>query len=211
MMVVAALGEIHFHLLIEFRLKFIFYFTFGCISMTVVAALGHGEIYFNFISSFVDIEFFFHFWLYFNPSLILTFNMVLLLHSIYFKFSFHFTLIFHISVFLFFTSINTCSTKIFELFIDSSRPPYMSLYYSLVYPYLTYCNMAWSSTYCSNLNCIYLLQKRIVRLLAKADYLANTASLFCQLRRLDIFSIHSFSIAIFMYLSHHSFLPVTFQ
>ena len=34
----------------------------------------------------------------------------------------------------------------------------MILYYSLVYPFLTYCNVAWSSTYCSNLNCIYLLQ-----------------------------------------------------
>ena len=42
----------------------------------------------------------------------------------------------------------------------------LTLYYSLVYSYLTYCNVAWSSTYCSSLNCIYLLQKRIVRLLS---------------------------------------------
>ena len=70
----------------------------------------------------------------------------------------------------------------------------LSLYYSrLVYPYLTYCNVAWSSTYCSNLNCIYLLQKHIVRLAAKTDYLANTAPLFCPLRLLDIFSIVFFS------------------
>ena len=34
----------------------------------------------------------------------------------------------------------------------------MTLYYSLVYPFLTYCNVAWSSTYCSNLNWINLLQ-----------------------------------------------------
>ena len=31
----------------------------------------------------------------------------------------------------------------------------------------TYCNVAWSSTYCSKLNCIYLLQKRIVRLITE--------------------------------------------
>ena len=43
----------------------------------------------------------------------------------------------------------------------------MTLYYSLVYPFLTYCNVALSSTYCSNLNCIYLLQKRLVRLIRK--------------------------------------------
>ena len=34
----------------------------------------------------------------------------------------------------------------------------LTLYYSPVHPYLTYCNVAWSSTCCSNLNCIYLLQ-----------------------------------------------------
>ena len=28
----------------------------------------------------------------------------------------------------------------------------LTLYYSLVYPYLTYCNVAWSSTCCSNQN-----------------------------------------------------------
>ena len=68
----------------------------------------------------------------------------------------------------------------------------LSLYYSLVYPYLTYCNVAWSSTYCSNLNCIYLLQKRIAQLITKADYLSNMAPLFCQLRLCNIFSISSF-------------------
>ena len=87
----------------------------------------------------------------------------------------------------------------------------LSLYYSLVCPCLSYCSVAWSSTYCSNRNCIYLLQKRIVRLIAKADCLANTAPLFSQLRLLDNFSIISFSIAIFMYSYHRNLLPVTFQ
>ena len=87
----------------------------------------------------------------------------------------------------------------------------MTLYYSLVYPFLTYCNVAWSSTYCSNLNCIYLLQKRIVRLITKAHYLANTASLFSQLKVLDIFSINSFSVATFMYSYHHNLLPSSFR
>ena len=38
----------------------------------------------------------------------------------------------------------------------------LSLYYTLVYPYLNYCNIAWCSTYPSNLNRILYLQKRIV-------------------------------------------------
>ena len=90
----------------------------------------------------------------------------------------------------------------------------MTLYYSLEYPFLTYCNVAWSSAYCSNLNCIQLLQKRIVRLITKAHhYLANTstAPLFSQLKVLDIFSISSFSVATFMYSYHHNLLPGSFR
>ena len=51
------------------------------------------------------------------------------------------------------------------------------LYYSVVYPYLTCCNAAWSSTYCSYLNCVYLLQQHIMRLIAKAYYLANRTNI----------------------------------
>ena len=87
----------------------------------------------------------------------------------------------------------------------------MTLYYSLVYPFLTYCNVAWSSTYCSNLNCIYLLKKRLVRLITKAHYLANTVPLFSQLKVLDMFSINSFSVATFMYSYHHNLLPSSFR
>ena len=67
----------------------------------------------------------------------------------------------------------------------------LSLYHSFIYPYLTHCNVAWSSTYCSNLNnnCIYLLQKHMVQLMTKVNYLSNTAPLFCRLRLLDISSV----------------------
>ena len=46
----------------------------------------------------------------------------------------------------------------------------LTLYSSPVYPYVSYCNVAWSSTYCSNLGWIYLLQKLIVRLISRAHY-----------------------------------------
>ena len=77
----------------------------------------------------------------------------------------------------------------------------MTLYYSLEYPFLTYCIVAWSSTGCSNLNSIYLLQK----------CLANTAPIFSQLKVLDMFSITSFSVATFMYSYHHNLLPSSFR
>ena len=86
----------------------------------------------------------------------------------------------------------------------------LTLYYSLVYPYLTYCNVALSSTCCSNQNCIYLLQKRIMQLLSKAHYLENTTPLFSKLKVLDIYSINSFSVATFMYSYLHNLLPSSF-
>ena len=46
----------------------------------------------------------------------------------------------------------------------------LTLYYALVYPYLTYCNLIWTSTYVTNLQRIYLLQKKAVRAISKADY-----------------------------------------
>ena len=60
----------------------------------------------------------------------------------------------------------------------------MTLYYSLVYPFLAYC---------SNLNCIFILA------FAKAYSAAHNKSSLSSLKVLDIFSIISFSVATFMY------------
>ena len=47
------------------------------------------------------------------------------------------------------------------------RTALCTLYYSLVYSYLQYCILAWSSTYPTNLRRLVLLQKRIVRIISK--------------------------------------------
>ena len=58
----------------------------------------------------------------------------------------------------------------------------LSLYYTLIYPYLTYCNIVWSSTYVSSLNRILLLQKRVVRAITNSDYRAHSTPLFLHLK-----------------------------
>ena len=73
---------------------------------------------------------------------------------------------------------------------------------NLCYPYtkhwfthLNYCNIAWCSTYPSNLNRILYLQKHgIVRIICGAEYLAHTAPLFWTLKSLDIFNINALLI-----------------
>ena len=86
----------------------------------------------------------------------------------------------------------------------------LTLYYALIYPYLTYCNLIWASTYVTNLQRIYLLQKRAVRAISKADYKASSKPLFSNWKILDVFSIYSFQVSSFMYLYHNDALPISF-
>ena len=86
----------------------------------------------------------------------------------------------------------------------------LTLYYSLIYPYITYCNSTWSSTYITNLNRIYCLQKRTVRAITNSDYRAHFAPLFSKLKILDIYQINTFLIAKFMYYYHNNLLPPLF-
>ena len=76
------------------------------------------------------------------------------------------------------------------------------LYYTLIYPYLIYCNIIWASTYPSNLTRLLLMQKRAVRAITNAYYRAHTKPLFLQLGMLDIYQINTFYTPNFMFLYH---------
>ena len=65
-----------------------------------------------------------------------------------------------------------------EYYLPSTS--FLTLYYALIYPYLTYCNLIWASTYVTNLQRIYLLQKRAVPAISKADYKASSKPLFAK-------------------------------
>ena len=87
----------------------------------------------------------------------------------------------------------------------------LTLYYALFYPYLTYCNLIWASAYVTNLERIYLLQKRAVRAISQADYKASSKPLFANLKILDVFSIYLLQVSSFMYLYHNDTLPIVFN
>ena len=53
-----------------------------------------------------------------------------------------------------------------------------NLYYALVYPYFTYCNITWACNYKSNLDCLIKLQKKIVRIISFSEFNAHTEQLF---------------------------------
>jgi len=75
------------------------------------------------------------------------------------------------------------------------------------YPYITYCSSTWSSTYVSNLNRMFYLQKRAVREKTNSYYRAHSAPLFAKLGIMDIFQINSFQISKFVFYYHNQ-VPV---
>ena len=86
-----------------------------------------------------------------------------------------------------------------------------SLYYSLVYPYLSYCVSVWGSTYQSNLNRIIILQKKIMRIISKVSFDAPTGVLFKEQEILKFSDIYSYKIGKFMYLFKRGLLPNYFR
>ena len=91
------------------------------------------------------------------------------------------------------------------------QPIRMKLYYSLVYPYLTYCNLIWASTYDTRLNRLVILQKRAIRIVAGARPREHTAPLFSILKLLNIEQIKTVQIGEFLYRYEHGLLPLAFR
>ena len=92
-----------------------------------------------------------------------------------------------------------------------SKSTLLTLYYSLVYPYMQYCILVWGSTYPSNLRRIVLLQKRVVRIINKAVYDAHTEPMFNDLGLLPFQKIYLFHLGKFMFLFHKRMLPANFD
>jgi hypothetical protein len=87
----------------------------------------------------------------------------------------------------------------------------LTLYNTLITPYLNYCNIIWASNYPGRLKQLEVLQKRIVRIICNTDRLASTSSLFKQLNLLKFQDINILQIAQFMYKFHHCLLPKVFH
>ena len=92
-----------------------------------------------------------------------------------------------------------------------TRNSLKTLYYSFIYPYFTYCNHVWGSTYPTTLNPLFLRQKRAIRIIAGAKFLDHTDPLFCSLNLLKLHDINTFVISKFMYKWYHCKLPVVFR
>ena len=74
-----------------------------------------------------------------------------------------------------------------------------SVYYSLIYSYITYCNLVWGGTYGVHLQPLAVLQKRVLRLIHNAHYRDHTNNLFFVSKILKLHDVHKFLLGAYMY------------
>ena len=82
-----------------------------------------------------------------------------------------------------------------------------TLYYSLIFSQLSYCIIIWGYAVQSALNSLVKLQKKVVRILSGAQYLAHTNPLFILNNILKVRDIYSKELLIFMYKAKAKLLP----
>ena len=75
----------------------------------------------------------------------------------------------------------------------------IQLYYSIIYPFLIFGCTVWGMIYNTNIQPIFLLQKKIIRIMTFSKYDAHTNPIFNKLKLLKIHEIIKFYIATFMY------------
>ena len=85
------------------------------------------------------------------------------------------------------------------------------LYNSLVLPYLHYCSIIWGCSSPNKLKSLIVLQKKAVRIIAKAEFRAHTTPLFKKYSLLKIMDICQFQIGFFMFNFTISKLPSMFN
>lgn len=87
----------------------------------------------------------------------------------------------------------------------------IQLYYSIIFPYLTYGVTVWGHTYESNLKPLVILQKKAIRIINFSGFREHTSPLFKQLNILKFADIVHFNTAVFLHNYSHGKLPEIFS
>ena len=81
------------------------------------------------------------------------------------------------------------------------------IYNTIILPHLYYGITAWGNAHATHIQRLTLLQKRAIRIVAHAPFLAHTQPLFASLKILRLNEMYMYQSAIFMYLCQHLLLP----
>ena len=84
----------------------------------------------------------------------------------------------------------------------------ITLYYTLIYPYLYYANIVWANNYTTRLEKILKIQKKAIRIIIYSPYNSPSLPLFKKLKILNINQINDLHISLFMFDIHNNDLPL---
>ena len=87
----------------------------------------------------------------------------------------------------------------------------LNLYYSLIHPFLSYCNMVWASNYVPRLKRLILLQRKAVRIIAGPCFQLSTAQKFHNFKIPNLEQIKTIQICEFMFKYRSLALPNIFD
>ena len=95
--------------------------------------------------------------------------------------------------------------------VYSLAPIPWDIYFTLIYPYITYCNIVWGSNYSSRLQNLHNVQKIIIRLITNSNFRESTKPLYRKLKILDLHEVNAFLTGLFTYSQRTNLLPNTFS
>ena len=81
------------------------------------------------------------------------------------------------------------------------------IYYSMIYPHISYCNIVWGAASANQLHRLTLLQKRAIRIISNSQYLAHTSLLFANLKLFKLSDINIYQSLQFLYKLKFFLLP----
>ena len=87
----------------------------------------------------------------------------------------------------------------------------VNLYYTFIYPYITYCNIVWGRASTIYLSKINLLQKRIIRIISHVGFRNHTQFLFKTYQIMNIYQLNKYISCVLMYTHNNGMLPNIFN
>ena len=85
------------------------------------------------------------------------------------------------------------------------------LYCSLFLPYITYCSEVWGMACRSVTNCIFLMQKKVIRIICKSKKYSHTNVLFQNIKLLKFHDLVDLKVLLVVYKAKHNLLPRNIQ
>ena len=92
-----------------------------------------------------------------------------------------------------------------------TRPYLVTLYYSFLFPHLTYCIEVWGGAFDSYCSSILKVQKKAVRMFVSANRSTHTKPIFKLLNILTFRQLYVYSIQKFMYKYNSGLLPIFYN